>query len=313
MNSLKPDKLSNSNKLENLEKKRVEGLITFFLQTYFGERNALNNKKLDEIHKLFMHLLQTEKSTLSEENYEKLEKIITDTDGLMNNPKTIELIQSGTITKQEFVDRYRRKLLGKERNKYDMSDLYSSGLIATDKRNGITKNEKLKLDKNRMPHIYENDDGRKFIITAQGLLMYEEWNGIDSYVDMYRIQQEIEAGTDQYWDDIVYTNILINEMSDEHYKELVLNELLDRDNIKGAKCGGYIGEIVKQKAVDKDDTIHSERQSRNGYLYRIDDDYVLKYDATDVTASMNMPIPKIQLSVTNKSNHKEDKRENMER
>ena len=164
-----------------------------------------------------------------------------------------------------------------------------------------------------MPHIYENDEGRKFIITAQGLLMYEEWNGIDSYVDMYRIQQEIEPGTDQYWDDIVYTNILINEMSDEHYKELVLNELLDRDNIKGAKCGGYIGEIVKQKAVDEDDTIHSERRSRNAYLYRIDDEYVLKYDATDVTASMNMPVPRIQLSVQNQSNHKEDKRENMER
>ena len=153
--------------------------------------------------------------------------------------------------------------------------------------------EKLVLSENRTELTFRSRDRRTIVITKLGELLYQEWNGAYSHVGLYRVQQETLLKQREFLDNLVYTNIILSNMNDEHYRDLVLDKLLDINNILQSNCGGYIGEIIRQPLQSNETDLHDANQSKN---YRIDENYILMYDATAVTAAMNKPVSKIQLN-----------------
>ena len=94
--------------------------------------------------------------------------------------------------------------------------------------------------------------------------------------------------------------------TNEELRHAIIEDLLDKDNIDRANCGGYVGEVCKQSRTDENDVIHSEKITSTGYTYRLTDNYVLVYDDTEVSAAINMPTSKIKLG------QHEDKEESTE-
>lgn len=270
---------------------KMEELLNLFTSAYFSRANNLNEKAVAQLHGYFLNTLENDKhrNKISDSLYGKVKDAIEAFNDLMNNPQLIDAIKFKKISSKEFLDKYRNVLVKSGREKYEMSDLYNSGLIATDKRNGMRKKETIVRTDNPKEHVFTDSNNRTVVITDLGQLSYETWNGLESYVSMYKIQQEAKPGEGAYHSNIVYTNISMPNMSDPNYKNLVLDELLSYDNISGAKCGGYIGEIVLQPAKSEADLPHLERQGSYGYVYRLNSKYILHYDPTDVSASMNMP------------------------
>lgn len=280
-----------ANKKNIADREEFEKLLNILVHAFFQKLNNLNQTGIMEINDYFAKAVENDRNTghISEKLYEKMKNAVNVFKNLMYNSQVVEELKSKKISKKEFLDMYRTTLEGTDREKYEMSDLYNSGLIATDKRNGMRKRATIVRTDKPKEHIFTDRNNRTVIITDLGQLVYETCLGAGQYIMMYRVQKEEEPGSGKYSSNIVYTNISMPNMSDPNYKNLVLDELLSYDNISGAKCGGYIGEIVLQPAKSETDLPHLERQGSYGYVYRLNSKYILHYDPTDVSASMNMP------------------------
>ena len=282
---------------ENQNITEEERFVEFLLNTYYGRRNNLNEKNLSELKKFFLQLLEAKKKIFSPDIYTNLQSIINDFNEMFKDQKVLEDFKNGIINKKDLLNRIlakneKAKNIGdNSRKKYDMSDLYNSTLIFKDKKSGANV-EKIVINSSTSSYESIDQNGRKIGIKKYGELRYKEWNGVDAYLSIYKIQIT-DWNNEEVYNDFVYSNININKLDDEEYRKLVFSDLLNKDNIQNSNCGGYIGEIVKSKE-DECDRI-KEEQTSDGYEYRINENYVLQYDSTAASAAMNMPVTSLKL------------------
>ena len=108
-----------------------------------------------------------------------------------------------------------------------MSDLYNATLVFKDKKSGVNT-EKVVLKQSNSSYEFTDVNGTKINIIKQGELRYKEWNGLNTYLSIYRVQMT-DKNNKEVYNDFVYSNININQLDDEEYRKLVFSNLLNKD------------------------------------------------------------------------------------
>ena len=280
--------LEECNNISNECKKEIEKLIKFMVDWCFSKINNLDDKKISDYHSGILKLLNNQKikEPKRTELYKEMENIISSFFELIKNPEVVEAIKTKKIKKNDFINKYTEQLTGKRKRKYRMKDLYnattkdlvkkaSTRMIRSHNRVGLTSTE----------HLYYDSERRMIQIISLGELTFQEWNNINNSIHVYKIRKQV--GDNKFIEKIVYSDIIIANMENPKYRNAVTEELLSDNNLMLSECEGYIGDVIKLKSLDNKDVSGSERQNSNGYIYRIDDEYVLMYDSTRVTAAMD--------------------------
>ena len=275
---------------KNLKKStssEIESLLKIITNGLFNMRNSLDESKLQRFFDNLRRgmLAQKAHATKNNENFDRVDKVIDSYEAMIKEKGIINEIKTSGMSQKEFLEAHREAILGDHKRKYNMSDLYNETLIK--KANKWTDRKRVMLNPNDfgVEYHYLDSTGKKITITDLGSLEYQEWNDIRYSLNLYRVQRKSESGLD--YDCKVLSNIIIPEMSQDEYKNAVLNELLSENNISLSNCGGYIGEIIRKPKEDTLDIVGGEKQDENSYEYRVNNSYVLAYDATAVSAAID--------------------------
>ena len=279
----------------------INKLLIFLVNTYFSRINNLDNNKISQLKAAFHSFVDNteNKEPHNAELCNKKRLVIDSFFEFMKKPEIIEKIKTYGIDKRRFIEKYGREILGDTfekksddaKRKYSMNDLYLPNLIASDKFSNAKKEIFIPAKKN-IEYEYIDKSGKIVKITLLGSLHFEEWNGVQSSINKYRIQRQ--TGENEFSDNQVYTTIIIPKMEDVDYREAVIEELLSNENIELSNCGGYIGKIENSnQAGEKGEEI----QDNSGYSYRINNKYILYFDATEVAAAINFPVTNMSLTI----------------
>lgn len=265
--------------------KRIESFVSFVLKDYFGRRDRLSKELLSQIHDEINRLVEAER-VHDKAFKEKLKAALDRSYEIICKPEVLEKIKSSQITREDFIAMYMHEICGLQKRKYDMKDLYRDDMISRACKTSDKKKVGFFSKPSKVAHQYYDKFGRLVIFSSIGSLAYEEWNGVNASLNAYKVKRENEDGT--FSEYTVLSNIIIPEMENEDYKDAVLNELLSEENITLSNCAGYIGKIEKRKYQnDSIDTVGSQITSPSGYQYRINEKYVLSYNPTEVSASID--------------------------
>lgn len=191
------------------------------------------------------------------------------------------------------------EMLGIPKRKYDMSDMFNPGLIASKKlSNGVNKKlvdvKKLnENDRRRIPYVTEYGD---YIIEETGELVYIDGINLIDGIKQYSIT--MPNGVNGKIERKIFTNKIDFDAleTEKEYSEAFFTELLSANNMDKSNSGGYIGELVKSNGLKPG----VEKIDEGGfYTYGINK-YAISYDAMAVTAAKIVE-------------EREKKKENMER
>lgn len=176
------------------------------------------------------------------------------------------------------------EMLDIPKRKYDMSDMFNSGLIASKKlTNGVNKklvdvkrlNEN---DRRRIPYVTEYGD---YIIEETGELVYIDGINLIDGIKQYSIT--MPNGVNGKIERKIFTNKIDFDAleTEKDYSEAFFTELLSANNMDKSNSGGYIGELVKSNGLKPG----VEKIDEGGfYTYGINK-YAISYDAMAVTAA----------------------------
>lgn len=259
-------------------------MVSFMVNTCFARIKTLDFERAESFRKPFKQMLTNEKKSYpgQDEKYDKLIELVDNFFEYIHEPEIMDLIKNDKLTRDKLEELVLTNVAHLPKRKYDMRDLYRRDLIAVSSNNpNIRKSSVAKTD-NGPTYEYTDSNNRKVLITDVGQIGYEEWSGIHARLSLYLIQKQQEDG--HYSGNLVCSSIAISDMDKPEYREAVLGELLSDENIHNAKVGPYIGRITREHKQDDKDLPHTERQDANGYTYRINSEYVLEYDATELSA-----------------------------
>ena len=262
----------------------AESLVRLLVTTCYSRIILSDASKLDKLRKQFKEMISMEESKYQgeKEKYDNLRNIVDSFFNYITDDRVVAQVKSGKLSKKNLETNFLADIMSVPKRKFDMKDLYRSDLIASVGKNSNTKNVKMSFKSNGQEHIYTDTNGKHYKLTDMGSILYEEWGGIKSDLSIYQLEKEKSNG--EVSKDLICTRIIISEMGNPKYRKAVLEELFSEENIHKSNAGIYIGQIQKRKQSSDKDLPHTETQTTNEYTYRIDDEYVLEYDATELSA-----------------------------
>ena len=262
----------------------AESLVRLLVTTCYSRIILSDASKLDKLRKQFKEMISMEESKYQgeKEKYDNLRNIVDSFFNYITDDRVVAQVKSGKLSKKNLETNFLADIMSVPKRKFDMKDLYRSDLIASVGKNSNTKNVKMSFKSNGQEHIYTDTNGKHYKLTDMGSVLYEEWGGIKSDLSIYQLEKEKSNG--EVSKDLICTRIIISEMGNPKYRKAVLEELFSEENIHKSNAGIYIGQIQKRKQSSDKDLPHTETQTTNEYTYRIDDEYVLEYDATELSA-----------------------------
>ena len=262
----------------------VESLVRLLVTTCYSRINLSEANKLDNLKKQFKEMLSMEESKYQTEHqkYDYLRNVIDLFFDYITEERIVAQIKNGKLSKKDLESNFLADIMSVPKRKFDMKDLYRTDLIASVGKNSSTKNVRMSFKNNGQEHMYIDNNGRSYKLTDIGSIVYEEWGGIKSDLTIYQLEKKLLNGETSK--DLICTRIIISEMENPKYKKAVLEELFSDDNIHKSNVGIYIGQIQKRIQSSNKELPHTETQTTNEYTYRIDDEYVLEYDATELSA-----------------------------
>ena len=283
--------------INKIDKKELEGLLNLLATTYVGRKKSLTEEKVAQLKEQFIALLNKKKESTSKYTYEAMLRLIERFESVLHLPGVMDEIKYGNISSKDFVQKYRKALMGQERQRFDMSYLYDARTISNKSTNPYMPNEKLNLRlDNQFSRTFITRDNRIVVISSIGTLDYQ--TGIKvvyDYLNLFRVYQETGDPNQKWKVDYIYSKLNLYDMDrDVEFKNAVLEGLLDSENIDRANCGGYVGKVCLHKRENEKDAIHSEKMDSGEYTYRLTDNYVLVYDEVEATAAMNTPTSQIE-------------------
>ena len=262
----------------------AESLVRLLVTTCYSRIILSDASKLDKLRKQFKEMISMEESKYQgeKEKYDNLRNIVDSFFNYITDDRVVAQVKSGKLSKKNLETNFLADIMSVPKRKFDMKDLYRSDLIASVGKNSNTKNVKMSFKSNGQEHIYTDTNGKHYKLTDIGSILYEEWGGIKSDLSIYQKKKKKSNG--EVSKDLICTRIIISEMGNPKYRKAVLEELFSEENIHKSNAGIYIGQIQKRKQSSDKDLPHTETQTTNEYTYRIDDEYVLEYDATELSA-----------------------------
>lgn len=133
-------------------------------------------------------------------------------------------------------------------------------------------------DENSTSEIISNL-GERLTITPKGTLHYHTAFGAKDWITAYQImKQEGEYKIET----LVFSKIMIPQLRNQEYVNLVANYLLSSENLILRNYGGYIGEIEKTSITREGEAMPIHRELQDG---SIDSSYSISYDPTALTAA----------------------------
>ena len=277
-------------------------LLNFLVQVYF---NRITSSKEDTTSAIYSFLSGLANSKREEYTVSKPKKAIIDSFfEIVGQPEVNVAIRTRKLTKEEFIEKYQEKILGDNKRKYSMNDLYSDGLVEKDTAKPYSKKTIFIPAREKIEHSFSDESNETVKITFLGTLYFKEWNGTRGSINKYKIQRKNKEN--DFPEEDVYTDIIMPKMEEPEYRKAVFNELLSYNNIKLSNCGGYIGKIEQAPRNFMDNSESREVQDSYGYSYRISDKYILHYDATEVTAAINFQENNISLETRKDKKAKEN-------
>lgn len=180
------------------------------------------------------------------------------------------------------------KVVGDRKRTYNMADKFSEDRIT----NKINKKSGLPEKAISFTHLpkeisitLSNESGHKFAISKTGMLTYHD-GIIEESIDKYKITKTINDTYNENYE--VFSHIDFPKLEkDPKYKQAVLNELLNINNIELSNTCGYIGEIEDTRHHPKKLEIGEQYFNPNGfYTYQISQNFALTYDYMPLTAVM---------------------------
>ena len=277
-------------------------LLNFLVQVYF---NRITSSKEDTTSAIYSFLSGLANSKREEYTVSKHKKAIIDSFfEIVGQPEVNDAIRTRKLTKEEFIEKYQEKILGDNKRKYSMNDLYSDGLVEKDTAKPYSKKTIFIPAREKIEHSFSDESNEKVKITFLGTLYFKEWNGTRASINKYKIQRKNKEN--DFPEEDVYTDIIMPKMEEPEYRKAVFNELLSYNNIKLSNCGGYIGKIEQAPRNVMDNSESREVQDSYGYSYRISDKYILHYDATELTAAINFQENNVSLETRKDKKSKEN-------
>lgn len=277
-------------------------LLNFLVQVYF---NRITSSKEDTTSAIYSFLSGLANSKREEYTVSKPKKAIIDSFfEIVGQPEVNVAIRTRKLTKEEFIEKYQERILGDNKRKYSMNDLYSDGLVEKDTAKPYSKKTIFIPAREKIDHSFSDESNETVKITFLGTLYFKEWNGTRASINKYKIQRKNKEN--DFPEEDVYTDIIMPKMEEPEYRKAVLNELLSYNNIKLSNCGGYIGKIEQAPRNVMDNSESREVQDSYGYSYRISDKYILHYDATELTAAINFQENNVSLETRKDKKSKEN-------
>ena len=97
-------------------------LLNFLVQVYF---NRITSSKEDTTSAIYSFLSGLANSKREEYTVSKQKKAIIDSFfEIVGQPEVNDAIRTRKLTKEEFIEKYQERILGDNKRKYSMSDLY---------------------------------------------------------------------------------------------------------------------------------------------------------------------------------------------
>ena len=277
-------------------------LLEFLVSIYFGRVRTLKEDQIPELTKFFY---KVSKYDIGEHNGSNQNKDIIDSFlKIVEKPKVKEAIRTGKLSEEDFIEKYQERILGDNKRKYSMNDLYSDGLVEKDTAKPYSKKTIFIPAREKVEHSFSDESNETVKITFLGTLYFKEWNGTRASINKYKIQRKNKEN--DFPEEDVYTDIIMPKMEEPEYRKAVFNELLSYNNIKLSNCGGYIGKIEQAPRNFMDNSESREVQDSYGYSYRISDKYILHYDATELTAAINFQENNVSLETRKDKKSKEN-------
>ena len=273
--------------------KFIKLMISRFFEQIRNREIPEINRIYNEIRNALIREIESNNGDMSfkeRDKYLKKQKALDSLYQLLKKSEIIEEIKSAAIGQEIFFNKYAEDILGDNKRHYDMRELYDSNNIAKLNKN-VEKNKiAYKSFKSSTESEFKDFRGRKIRILPLGELAYETKFGARESLTQYRIQKENDEG---FFSEVnVFSEISIEMMRDDSYREAVLNELLSENNIALSNCEGYIGKIENRSTEQEGDKTSSERFNRDAYSYRVNKNNVLAFEKSDVSAVIDFKLGK---------------------
>ncbi len=174
---------------------------------------------------------------------------------------------------EDDIDEIMSQALGLEIRNYDKShlvDLDKNEILSIKAHGVLPEKSNGKVESKSNTHEYGDT-----VITTIGRLTFKDWTGLEDYagISCYAIGKKDKYGKITTYPNAIFSRINFSLMdSDPKYREAVLYFLLDENNIKKTKCGGYVGSIqTVEEGKSLPDTVN------------VNEKYSLVFDETDAT------------------------------
>ena len=180
------------------------------------------------------------------------------------------------------------KVLGDRKRTYNMSDKFSEDRISTkiNKKSGLPEKAVDFIPLSKKLSITLSDEfGHEISISKTGALSYHD-GIIEESIDKYKITKKFSNTHIENYEVFSHIDFLKLE-KDSNYKQVVLNDLLNINNIELSNTCGYIGEIEDTRHQPKKLEVGEQYFNPNGfYTYQISRNFALTYDYIPLTAVM---------------------------
>jgi len=187
---------------------------------------------------------------------------------------------------------------GEDKRKYDMSDIATKDTIptTTTSQGKIVKAVKYMSFEDRIKEfedIYTDKDkpqppkidcidrrGNTISIEYMGTLYYNDGVVPNEYINKYLITRNINGVTSK---EEVFSELSIGELKDNpELCDIVITELLSKNNITKSNAEGYIGNITTSENPHLE--IGTENEGYGFYRYQIDKKHLLEYNGQVIEA-----------------------------
>ena len=265
---------------------------------HIDSRDEIYNRSLEEIEK-------KKNGFPNEYNYERIDNFLGKLYDLFKDEQVVQRIRSEKINTETFIRRYKEELFGDDKRRYNMSALFNEDLISS--KYGNRENKMVRFrPQDGVKNTYKTENGLEITIQETGRLYYIYNYVVEKNLGRYKIT--VKSSTGEIEEITVFSNILIYRMDNLEYRNAVIGELLSKRNISLSNSGGYIGQISEIDESTAEIKVGEERESTINYVYRINNHYILEYDAADLSAVMIYIRQKEDPKNPNPSTHEEEEK-----
>ena len=226
--------------------------------------------------------------SLSSEQLKEAERLMKKFYTYVTDPDVEKKIEAGEVTEKYLIGLFckvpeeQEKIEGNQLDKKNGIDEIL-GVLRNDNMISEDETGKKKIRYVSVPNAIENEfhdsNGNYISIQQIGRIIYSHSNNVENDISKYKVTIRDIRGRLTAIE--VYSNLRLANMSDENYRRALLDGLLNKANLEKFNYRGYIGEIERKTNYD-DEVNH---KVVNGELtHVIDENYVLKYKASDLTA-----------------------------